>query len=79
MPDALIKRNLEYDIVENGTTKSVELDGLVICDSILFLIEAKAGSITEPARRGAPDRLKAHLKELLAKAHSQGIRAKKIY
>ena len=77
MPDALIKRNLEYDIVENGTTKSVELDGLVICDSILFLIEAKAGSITEPARRGAPDRLKAHLKELLAKAHSQGIRAKK--
>lgn len=68
---------LEYEVVENGVAKKTELDGLIVYDTTLFLIEAKAGSFSFSARRGSKDRIKRDLKELLGKAHSQAVRAKR--
>lgn len=68
---------LEYQVIESGIAKKTELDGLVVYDTTLFLIEAKAGSFSFSARRGSKDRIKRDLKELLGKAHSQAVRAKR--
>ncbi len=76
MPESSFHLNLEYDREERDTSKICELDGLGVYDSVLFLIEAKAGGITQAARRGAPERLRKHLGELLGEAHYQATRAR---
>ena len=76
LPHAKVYRNLEYSVVENGEAKKAELDGLILLDRAIFLVEAKAGSLTAPAQRGAPKRLRTDLRKLLGKAHSQGLRAR---
>jgi hypothetical protein len=74
---AQVYRNLTYTIVEDGEAKQVELDGLLILDSALFLVEAKAGSLSLPARRGAPKRMIREIEELVEDAYSQALRAKR--
>ena len=73
---ANIYRNLEYTIVENGKKKKTELDGLLLLDNLLFIVEAKAGTLSLPARRGAPSMVE-DLKELVDNAYKQALRAKK--
>lgn len=68
---------LEYEVTEGGLLKKPELDGLVAYDTTLFLIEAKAGAFSYPARRGSKERIKKDLKKLLGEAHSQALRAKR--
>lgn len=75
MPDAHIESSLYYEIEEEGNRKRAELDGLVVYDSVLFLVEAKGHSFTEPAKRGAAKRLKKHLHDVITKAHQQALRA----
>lgn len=70
-----IYSKLTYSILENGLQKHPELDGLIAYDRTLFLIEAKAGTLSIPARRGGPDRIKKSVTELLGKAHEQALRA----
>lgn len=53
-----------------------ELDGLVVSDSVAFLIEAKAGSLSLPARRGALKSLLKDLRQLVGEAAAQLQRAK---
>ena len=53
-----------------------ELDGLLIVDDTLFILEAKAGSLDEATRRGAPSQLKKDLKKLAGDARKQAIRAR---
>lgn len=53
-----------------------ELDGLLILDDTLFILEAKAGSLDEATRRGAPSQLKKDLKKLAGDARKQAIRAR---
>ena len=60
---------------DHGTICQYELDGLIQYDGTLLLVEAKAGSFSPAARRGAPS-LEEDLKELLAKGHDQAARAK---
>ena len=50
---------------------------MLVIDSALFLVEAKAGSVTQPARRGAAASLKTDLQKLVGDAYSQALRAKK--
>lgn len=69
--------DLSYEFLENGKLVKTQLDGLIIYDSTIFLIEAKAGAFSISARRGSRDRIKRDLKELLGKAHSQAVRAKR--
>ena len=74
---AQVYRNLYYFAEEEGETKRCELDGLVIYDSVLFLIEAKAGTLSESARRGAPKRIEHDLKKLVQDAYEQAVRARR--
>jgi len=62
---------LVYEI--DGET--FELDGLVLIDDVVFLIEAKAGRVSGAMRRGAPRRLEETLAELVGEAHRQASRA----
>ena len=65
---AEVYRSLVYHVFEEGVLKEVELDGLLMLDSALFLVEAKAGSLSPPARRGARKRMVGDIKELVEQA-----------
>lgn len=54
--------------------KQYENDLLVIIDSFALIIEAKSGSITRAAKRGAPDRLFKTIKELIEEPSNQALR-----
>ena len=60
---------------DQGNLCQYELDGLILYDQVLILLEAKAGSVSPAARRGAPS-LEEDLKQLLGKGHEQASRAK---
>lgn len=68
--------NLKYTIEVAGEKLDAELDGLLMLDNTLFLVEAKAGTLSQPARRGAPSMIE-DIKELVENAYSQALRAKK--
>lgn len=74
---ATVYRNLKYRVSENGVTKEAQLDGLLTLDSAVFLVEAKAGSISLPTRRRAPKRMIEEIKELVEEAYLQALRAKR--
>lgn len=50
-----------------------ENDVIVRIDSHLILVEAKSGSVSWPALRGAPDRAKTHAKQLLFAPSEQSL------
>ena len=70
-------QNLKYWVTEQGERKEAELDGLLVIDTAWFLVEAKAGSVTQPARRGAAASLQTDLQKLVGDSYSQALRAKK--
>jgi hypothetical protein len=71
-------QTLKYDTVnDQGKKTETELDGLIVYDTTLLLIEAKAGSYVAAAKRGGKDSIKSVLKNLLGDAHAQALRAKK--
>ncbi|MDD5022485.1 MAG: hypothetical protein PHR82_10225 [Endomicrobiaceae bacterium] len=53
-----------------------ENDLIVIIDTFAIIIEAKSGRITNPAKRGAPERLFETLKELIEEPSEQAYRFK---
>ncbi len=57
---------------DNGV--EYESDLVLKVDSYLLLVEAKSGSLTWPALRGAPDRVKRHVEELLVEPARQSKR-----
>jgi hypothetical protein len=67
-PANSIFKNLKFSF--NG--KLHESDVLVHYDNKVIIFEAKSGSFTEPAMRGAPDRLKKDLGKLLKDSYNQG-------
>jgi len=52
-----------------------ELDGLVMFDRYLFLVECKAGAFRPAARKGAEEPMLHGLKDLIADAHAQALKA----
>lgn len=66
--------DLEYPGEKPGSHN--QLDGLVIYDKCLVLLEAKAGTLGGPARRGAPS-MGEDLQKLIGDAHDQAVRAQK--
>lgn len=75
LPGATVRENMKYDAPdEQGEVSETELDGLVLLDDSLFLVEVKAGTLTPPARRGAPS-LREELNEIIRKGHEQALRA----
>jgi hypothetical protein len=69
-PGCEISRGYKWS--EDGTF--YENDVLVHVDSHLILVEAKSGSISWPALRGAPDRARKHVEELLLAPSAQSFR-----
>lgn len=65
---------LRYNFDYGKGIQSFELDGLVIVDDTIFLVEAKSKTMSAPARRGAESAV-SELKELVGNAHQQAIRA----
>ncbi len=53
-----------------------ETDLITFIDSHAVIVEAKSGKISEPALRGAPDRLKKHIEEILVAPNIQSKRMK---
>jgi len=74
LPGSGIYPHLHYPVVVDGKEEFVETDGLILFDNILIIVEAKAGKLSASARRGSFLRLKDNLKEILGKAHKQGMR-----
>jgi len=53
-----------------------ETDLITFIDSYAIIVEAKSGKISEPALRGAPDRLKRHINDILISPNVQSKRFK---
>ena len=69
--------NLYYTMSdEDGRPTQYEVDGLMVYDRTLVVVEIKSGVISSPARRGAPS-LKEDLDELLGSAREQASRVTK--
>ncbi|WP_207000845.1 hypothetical protein [Trinickia mobilis] len=68
--DAEVARSYKWSEGEN----TYENDLIVRVDSHLFLIEAKSGSVTPQALRGAPDRARRHVRDLMLAPSEQSLR-----
>lgn len=76
MVNATVHQNLRYEAPDQeGNINETEVDGLLLLDDSLFIVEVKAGALTPPARRGAPS-LKGELDEIIGKGHKQALRAR---
>ncbi len=71
-PDADIFRGSEWVDPDSGT--QYENDLLVIIDTFAIVAESKSGQVTEPAKRGAPDRLAETLQALIEEPGEQANR-----
>jgi hypothetical protein len=73
-PNAKVVSNLEWRWGEqNGET-----DTIALIDGTLIIFEAKSGAISDPALRGAPDRAKRHVQELIGEPSIQSSRFQKL-
>ena len=72
-PGSSIKRSFKW--AEDGT--NYETDVIAFIDSFALVIECKSGKVTPPALRGAPDRLRKHIQELLIEPNAQSLRLKR--
>lgn len=74
LPNCEVYKNLKYFDVDD---KSYEVDGIVIYDNQIFIIEAKSNKFTLGARKGDINRIKRNTQDIVEKAYQQAIRAKK--
>ena len=73
-PHARVASNLEWRWrAQNGET-----DTIALIDGTLLSFEAKSGAISDPALRGAPDRAKRHVQELIEEPSLQSARFQKL-
>ena len=71
-PSSKIFRGSLWKDPQNG--KKYENDFTVVIDTFAIIVEAKSGSVTAPAQRGAPDRLSEKLRELIEEPSDQANR-----
>ena len=73
--------NLKYDVPDGkgpiGATKEVELDGLLVSPTTLYLVEIKSGGLSNAARRGAIRQLSSDVKKVITEAVEQVNRAER--
>jgi hypothetical protein len=69
LPNAKIYKNLKY----NGDD---EVDGIIIYDNRIFIIEAKSSKFSLGAKKGSIGSIKSDTKKIIEKAYQQAIRAK---
>lgn len=71
-PNALVYRGSQW--ADKQTGKIYENDLTVFLDSFALVIESKSGTVSDPARRGAPKRLFETLKALIEEPSEQAHR-----
>ena len=76
LPGCQRHQGLFYTTIDRGVAIRTELDGLILFDDVLFLVEAKSGLFSRPARRGAAERVKKHVQELVDDSYRQAKRAR---
>jgi len=69
LPNAQVYKGLKYNIDD-------EVDGIIIYDNNIFIIEAKSNNLTIGAKKGNTDKIKRNTKDIVEKAYQQAIRAK---
>ena len=75
----IVNRRFPESLAVSGITwrlgsEQYETDLIAVIDSHLVIIEAKSQKISKPALRGAPDRIKRHIKELFVEPSIQSSR-----
>lgn len=70
LPNCEVHKNLKYG-------DGYEVDGVVLYDNTIFIVEAKSNKFTLGARKGDISRIKRNTKDIIEKAYQQAIRAKK--
>lgn len=70
LPEEGLVTNLRWSIDH----QEFETDLIAVVDSHLVIVEAKSGRVTPPALRGAPERLRKHLEEILIAPNIQSKR-----
>jgi hypothetical protein len=68
-------QSLHYPYEHEGERRRGEVDGVIIYDDCLLIVEVKASGLSAAARRGAPDSIATDLTESLDKAYEQATRA----
>lgn len=74
LPGAVAQKNLLYPVSELGEKKWVEVDGIVLFDTVALVIEAKSSPLSSAALRGDVKRARADLKRAVGDAARQGQR-----
>jgi len=72
-PDAEIYRESTWNDSRDG--KNYENDLAVILDTFALIVEVKSGSVSPPAKRGAPGSLGVALKQLIEEPSTQTLRS----
>jgi hypothetical protein len=68
---------VSFSLEEDGQLVDYEVDGILIFDTVMFIVEGKSAPLGAASRRGAPLRLKKQLEEILIKAADQTARARR--
>ncbi|BAV10940.1 hypothetical protein MOSL_0367 [Moraxella osloensis] len=70
LPNSKIFKNLKYGV-------NFEVDGIVIFDDNIFIVESKSNKFTIGAKKGNIEKIKTDTKNIVEKAYQQATRAKK--
>ena len=76
LPGARTHEDVSFSLADDGQKVEYEIDGLVILDTVMFVVEGKSSPLSAASRRGAPLRLRSQLEEILVKAAGQAERAR---
>lgn len=69
LPNCQSYKNLKYAIDD-------EVDGLIIYDNNILIVESKSNKFTDGARRGNIEKIKTDTKNIIEKAYQQAVRTK---
>jgi len=69
LPNSKVYKNLKYN-------KDDEVDGIVIYQDRIFIIEAKSNKFSSGAKKGSIGSIRSDTKKIIEKAYQQAIRAK---
>lgn len=64
-------RGAKYTRMVDGDQRGFEIDGLVVVDRVLLLLEAKSGAMRQSARRGGPRSMESDVESLVGNASAQ--------
>ena len=78
----LLKKGMQYiedvlkpdEVYTNLTYPNGEMDGLILCDTNIFFLEAKGHKISDRAKKGFIDRIEKDIKTVIEGSYKQAIR-----